>query len=71
MKEVVEVRLDREGLVEELAVEGLLGRVAEEHAAAGFVEKRAACAAHHLEDVRDGVVGVPVQPREGRGERVH
>ena len=31
-EEVVEVRLDREGLEEELAVEELLGRVAQQHA---------------------------------------
>mmetsp|Transcript_35800 Transcript_35800/g.83557 ORF Transcript_35800/g.83557 Transcript_35800/m.83557 type:complete len:278 (-) Transcript_35800:4673-5506(-) len=60
VQEVIEVRLDREGLVEELAVEELLRRMAEQHAFAIVIDQRAARAADHLQDVGDGVVGVPV-----------
>mmetsp|Transcript_15351 Transcript_15351/g.26133 ORF Transcript_15351/g.26133 Transcript_15351/m.26133 type:complete len:396 (-) Transcript_15351:1333-2520(-) len=57
---VVQVGLDGERLVEKLAVEGLLGRVAEEHALARVVDERPTRASDHLQDVGDGVVGVAV-----------
>ena len=60
VEEVVEVRLDGERLVQELAVEELHARVAQQHALARVVEQGAARAADHLQDVGDGVVGVPV-----------
>ena len=59
-QEVVEVRLDGEGLVEELPVEGLLGGVAEQHAAADVVDERPPSLADHLDDIGDRVVDVPV-----------
>ena len=63
VEEVVEVRLDGERLVQELAVEELHARVAQQHALARVVDERTARAAHHLEDVGDRVVRVPERTR--------
>ena len=54
------MRLDREALVEELFEEVLADLLAHEHAAAARVVRRAAGAAHHLEDVCERVVDVAV-----------
>eukprot|EP00965_Chrysotila_dentata_P170892 5640518-Pleurochrysis_carterae.AAC.3 len=60
VEEVVEVRFDGKGLIEELAVEELLGRMAQQHALAVVVDQRAAGAAHHLQTRTQ---------RDGRGKK--
>ena len=55
---LLQARLDGEGLVQELAVEGLLGLVHEDHGDALLVELRPSCAPHHLEHIRHGEVDV-------------
>lgn len=49
---------DRKALSKEFLVEVLARLLAHEHAAAGFVLTRTACAAQHLEDVGDRIVDV-------------
>mmetsp|Transcript_19570 Transcript_19570/g.44986 ORF Transcript_19570/g.44986 Transcript_19570/m.44986 type:complete len:531 (-) Transcript_19570:1978-3570(-) len=58
---LLQLRLDREGLVEELLVEGLLGLVHEDHRDASVVELRPARAPHHLQHVSHREVDVPLR----------
>jgi hypothetical protein len=60
VKRARQLRLDREGLAEELLVELLSGLLQHEHAARVGVFRRSTGVAHHLEKVGDGVVGVSV-----------
>jgi hypothetical protein len=54
--------LDREGLVEELLVEGLLRLVHHDDGDSMPVKLRPACAAHHLQHIRDGKVHIAPAP---------
>lgn len=54
--------LDREGLVEELFIERLLGLMHHDDCHAVAVILRPPRSAHHLQDIRDGKVHVPPAP---------
>jgi len=58
MEEVVQMALDRHGLVQKLLVELLLRRMAQDHGLPDRVLGLASGAAHHLQYVSDGIVAV-------------